>query len=722
MVTTQIENDFLQQIVSQEHSRFLFINGTYGVGKTYLIEKILKRLKEFKFPYVVLFFQLEDVHRFVDLSNFLKVQTNLNQDLKTQILNDITFFRRHFDLLLNELVAQSKDSFLSQVIEEHYLCYDYLQAFYLNRNYPPFELEEFSKKISKIFKKNIDKRVLLYLFEIQAESIIAPIINLLIQNGNFEVKPLIMFVFDNYDKSAGTVDWWIYKILNSYSNKNLNDFIAYRINNGNFKVNELIDLKFILSSRSTFSMFKFKELFPETNFSVIKINPFKEDQLNSLEAVGLPHNCKNNDLLTETFGIFYNLLQWKELDFEFSSVNKKIKFSQNVYNKIAKKLSKPLIHFINNSWDFRYFGEEIIRYTFSSQNDHNRVIKYFLEEDEIFQLLSYDKQLFSFKKHYSNVLRMVLTQNQELTPNVSEIKEKFLSFYEKYGNFSPLFRQIIRSLEYFNEFDISHFFERIYGDDFGNVKLFVQNYPEFFYCENNIYRLKEEHKNALLEINQLIYGERYVKKIQLLKDSYKEFQSYLNEEINSLTNELQLVENQISNSDFELRRLESKKEKLFSKILTKQNELNLLRNKYLNIAKKNPAFIFVILVIFSFISFFLGNNLTHFFYSNFQNNFVGGLGIALKFVAIILFGSFLYLVINFLTNRTRSHQYANLKSEIDEIEKEINNIKTEFGDINNQIADLSLSIEENQFKKEKISKKILELQKSQQVKYIDPTQ
>lgn len=722
MVTNQIENEFHQRIFSKESPAFHFIVGTYGVGKSFLINRTLNYLKGFKDPYVALIFTLPNIQHFSTLSNYLKVQTNIHQSLWKSIHDELNFFQNHYNLLLDELGKNSNFAFLKKIIINNYSCFDYFQSDYLFKKYPLLELEEYSKKISELFEKNVDRRVLLYFFEVQAESILATILNFVLQNKQLELKPLVLFIFDDYETSAGTIDWWAFNILASFLKKSLNDFIAYRFKDENVKISDLINLKFIFSSRHHFSVSKFQNSISELDYSLTTIKHFVEEDLVQLDWINdIPNSLKIENIIEKSYGIFSNLLILKDLDFDLSSTENKRFFFTKVWNKISSQISLPLENFLKMAFEMPYFGEEFIRFFFNNYYDYHRLVQYFIEEKEVFQMNSSEQQLFSIQPHYFEVLNSVLTLNSEFANDYKLICEKFKIFYQKYGYLSSRSRKIVRSLAYFDNFDFGYVTQKVFGEDFDSVRLFVQINPEFFESENNLFHLKREHKKFLAEINQLVDAERYEQKRRLLGETINSFREYAIDEIVRLKDELVKVQTEHLKNEAELNNLDDETKILLSKIITKQNELNLLRDKYSKIGKKVPTAIFISLVFFSILFFILGNNLSQFFNSNFQNDFVGGLGISLKFFSIVLFGAFLYLIINFLTSRTRHHQFENLKNEINLLEGEYLTLKSRLTDLKFSVNELNKKIEQNTKQKEAIHKRIQELEKSQQINYINTT-
>lgn len=723
MVTNHLISDFFQKIIDPECPSFHFINGTYGVGKTYLMEKTLDELEKSNFPYVALVFRLEKLRHFSDLSDFLTIQTNLNQSLGKMVIDEVSFFKNNYNNLLNNLSIRDDVSGLKEVITEFYLCFDYFHTDYLFQNYPSIELEKRTKEISSLFEKNIDKRVLLYFFEVQAESLLAPILNFVLQNKENVSKPFVFFFFDDYETSAGTIDWWIFNTLAPFLNKTLNDFIAYKLNDEGIKVCSLINLKFILFSRYTFFIKKFQKIYPHLKYSVTTIQPFSKDHIISFNLDNTLFTLfQPDEIVSKTYGIYFNLMVLSELHSSLDPDNLKEKYHKKIWEKISVRISLPLLDFIKFSSDLTMFSEEFVRFSFTNYYDYARLFQYFLDEEEIFQILHSENQTITMKATYSEIIKDVFHDTSFDSQEVRLIKMKFQNFYNNYGNLPLRARKMLRSLAYFDQFDFGYVIQKVFADDFDSVKLFVLNHPKFFDREDSIiFRLKENHRNFLSEINSLVDGERFKQKRIFLEKTIQDFSSFANNEVVRLRNELETLLKGIFDSENEMEKLKKEKELLLSKILSKQNDLNLLRDKYSKIGKKVPAVIFILLVISSILLYLLGNNLSYFFNDNLQNDFIGGLGIALKFIGITLFGAFVYLIINFLTSRTRTHHFNHLKNEINIIEQEYESLKNKLSNLKFDINVLSDSIEQKNKQKQEIQKKISEYVRAQQICYISAT-
>lgn len=723
MVTKRLISDFFQKIIDPDSPSFHFINGTYGVGKSYLMEKNLNELEKSNFPYVALVFRLKNLRHFTDLSDFLTIQTNLSQNLEKMIIDEVSFFKNHFNNLINSLDVRVNDLSLKEVITEYYSCFDYFHTDYLFQNYPPIGLEKWTKEISSRFEKNIDKRVLLYFFEIQAESLLAPILNSVLQNKEGSSKPLVFFFFDDYETSAGTIDWWVFNILASFLIKTLNDFIAYKLYDRGIKICSLIDLKFILFSRYSFFIKKFQKIYPHLKYSVTTIQPFSKDNINDFNLGNtLSTIFQPGEIIDKTHGIYFNLMVLSELHSSLNPTNLREKYHKKVWEKISAKISPQLLDFIKFSSDLTMFSEEFVRFSFPNLCDYNRLFQYFLDEKEVYQILYSESQTLTMKSHYSEILKDVFCETNFGSQEAKLIKLKFQSLYNNYGNFPLRARKILRSLAYFNQFDFGYVSQKVFRDDFDSVKLFVLNHPDFFDKEDNIvFKLKENHKNFLNEINSLVDNKQFKQKRIFLEETIQNFHSLANNEVVRLRNELEVLLKEIFDSENEMVKLKREKELLLSKILSKQNDLNLLRNKYFKIGKKVPAVIFLLLVISSILLYLLGNNLSHFLNNNLQKDFIGGLGIALRFIGITLFGAFVYLIINFLTSRTRSNHFDNLKNEIYLIEQEYGSLKNKLSNLKFDINVLSELIEQKIKKKQEIQKKISEYERALQISYISAT-
>ncbi|MGQ9819140.1 MAG: hypothetical protein ACUVQ1_04360 [Candidatus Kapaibacteriales bacterium] len=722
MVTDQLILEFFQKISDKDSAPFHFINGTYGVGKSHLMEKTLEHFKGSNFSYIALIFRLENLQHFSQLPDFLAVQTNLNPGLEKMIFDEVSFFKSHFNDLLNNFSVNADDGRLKKNISEYYSCFDYFQTEYLFQNYPPYELEKLAKKISSLFEKNIDKRVLLYFFEVQAESLLAPILNTVLQNNQNELKPFVYLFFDDYETSAGTIDWWIFNTFAPFLNKTLNDFIAYKFSTDGIEVSALIDLKFILFSRYNFSIQKFKKILPHLKYSLTTIQPFKQDEVNKLIIKNnISTQFQPNEIIDKTYGIYFNYEILIDLNFNLSSLDTKSKYLKKLWEKISSKISHPLQNFLKFSSALEVFSEEFVRFAFTNYHNYHRLFQYFIDEKEIFQVLHPESLLISLKSHYFEIIKEVVSDYYTHSDDLTLIKLKFKCFYDNYGNFSLRERKILRSLAYLEQFDFGYVLQKVFGDDYDSVKIFVQNNPELFDNDDNIFKLKESNKKCLTEINRLVDGDRFEQKRAFLEEMVHDFHSFAKNEVASLRNEFETLLNEIQEVENKLEMLKKDRELLLSKILSKQNDLNLLRDKYSKIGKKVPAVIFILLVISSILLYSLGNNFSHFFNRNLQNDFVGGLGIALKFLGITLFGAFVYLIINFLTGRTRYHHYESLKMEINLIEKEYYSLKNNLTTLKQEINILSESLEQKTKKKQEVQKKISEYQKAQHICYISTT-
>lgn len=710
-------NDFAKEVQDFTYP-FLILEGTFGVGKTHLVQQTINLLLKSNEDVIVLYFDLNGCFHFHQIGNFLKIYSNLKGT--NHIYEELDFFTSRFLEVINELNYTNPN--LAKKIFDSYRFRDYFETKFLGE--APFNtLANYRENVNKIFQKNIDKRVLLKLFDTISEALIFSLFNIYHYNKSSN-KIKLIFIFDNYELSAGIIDHWIVNHLYKYiENLSFGEYESYEIANEwkNKKANLLFDYKFVISTRYNFAWEKLIANFSSKQVKRILFEPLKQEQIEDF----LQHKTTKislSEIFSISLGIPLALKFIIDANLESLDTLDKSNYYEFIANRILERINPKLHNTVKLISIFNFFTEETIRCLPENYPFHSLIFKYFSQNKDLTDKTNDAKDSLQLNQHYKFFISNFLQVNEkENFLTFSSILENFNSNFEPLKNLPLTERKALRNLAYFKEFDLGETLREVFQEDYPLIEKFIKDHNEYFCQKDGIFSLKKELRKQLLEFNKLVDHFRYNNKLDIIKEASNNVKKKIQERINNFTLQKERNSERLHKCQIIKSKIKNEIQEIQKSIVSTENYLIDLNSQKYSTSRKYIWLPFALLALASIIVFLIGNNILYIFSESINIESIKGLGTTLKIFSILLFGIFLFLLIDLITSKDRKEAIQRLEEFIQKEEEKLLELKECLCDYKNAYKEFETEISELLKENEILDKEIEKLKRMMLIEYIDTT-
>jgi len=697
---------------------FLLLQGTFGVGKSFLVKQAINNIISTNPKIRIYYYDLVSCNH---LSNILKSLAFTSHSNETEVLaQEVNFFFSRYKEDLEKLNINNPQ--IAKTAFDAYKLNDYFYTDFLAVNHYD-ELQRHSTQISNIFEKKIDRRVILKLFDVIAEAFIYSFLQLHFQDSS-EDKFKVVLIFDNYENCAGTLDRWIIGHLYHYlAHKKLDDFESYEIAD-NFKgklVKDFIDFKLVLISRDTFTLKKLYAEVEKDKVSTYLIDPKNPNLLPKYieQNYSLPYSDEIYDL---TLGIPFAIeLLMKKYNSKLRAVDR-AEYFQIIASKIFERINPDLRETFKLLSIFDFFTTESIKCLPDNHLHYIKILEYIKENEEFATQTPQGIDTFKLNRHYKFFISCYLKENEkEKYESYSEIFNQFAFSFDFLKNYAFEDRRVLRSIAYFKEFDLGEGLEEILRDDFTSVKRFVTSNENLFIKNGKVYSLPQELRSRLIKYNQVVDNILYDGKINFVSELVTNVKNTLSSKISNLVQKkeqnierirkLQIIKSNIGSEIPEIQKM----------IVNTENHLIILNSQKVKNNRKNIWIPFFILAFVAILAYIIGNNIFFIFNELINEESLNGLGLAFKLLAILLLGILSYLLIVSLGHNDKKEALKRAEEFIQQEEERLYELKeclslfkSTYKEFDSELQNL---IDENQ----RIDQEISDTELILQIKYLDTT-
>lgn len=522
--------------IAQNSKNIVFINGSFGTGKSNLVRKIEKELAARKIVDAVVKF--DEAENISFLTEFMKKASNYFYFVEDEQEQTQPFFsetdsnlRRYYDLLnrLNDsdpdlASAYFKDNVLRAYSDEE------------GKKDDGASHSQLQEGIEKIFSKKGERILLLENPKIVAESLIVDLMNcffsgILNKTEDIDLKEIhkkrIVFVIDNYESIFGSVNRWLAEFFFVYCyNLNFAKFIYYKIEiiNPQAKVSDFFDFRFIISSRENLSEFipEYFSAYSEMS-EVYRLEPMTEAQLGSfLEAHGIETANYLKDIYEISSGIpalinyTFDILSQYQEDFNSSLVY------LFAYENILKHKTEEQKEWIKCAAFLNEIEANALRCFPSISHNYKRAYNYLNKSTEISTKSKNSNTLKlnkSIKKYISYAVQDNFPEQADFYTNIASSYNSIKSFINQFNDVEI---EILRELAYFKSFMVSVLINHCFAENPNLAKSILEKHSEMFSINNNIYKPKQTFSSKFDKFNRLIEPNLYEQKIKKIQDYWKE--------------------------------------------------------------------------------------------------------------------------------------------------------------------------------------------------------
>ena len=708
--------------IAQNSKNIVFINGSFGTGKSNLVRKIEKELAARKIVDAVVKF--DEAENISFLTEFMKKASNYFYFVEDEQEQTQPFFsetdsnlRRYYDLLnrLNDsnpdlASAYFKDNVLRAYSDEE------------GKKDDSASHSQLQEGIEKIFSKKGERILLLENPKIVAESLIVDLMNcffsgILNKTEDIDLKEIhkkkIVFIIDNYESIFGSVNRWLAEFFFVYCyNLNFAKFIYYKIEiiNPQAKVSDFFDFRFIISSRENLSEFipEYFSAYSEMS-EIYRLEPMTEAQLgNFLEAHGIETANYLKDVYEISSGIpalinyTFDILSQYQEDFNSSLVY------LFAYENILKHKTEEQKEWIKCAAFLNEIEANALRCFPSISHNYKRAYNYLNKSTEISTKSKNSNTLKlnkAIKKYISYAVQDNFPEQADFYTNIANSYNSIKSFINQFNDVEI---EILRELAYFKSFMVSVLINHCFAENLNLVKSILEKYSEMFSINNNIYKPKQTFSIKFDKFNRLIEPNLYEQKIKKIQDYWKDYSNSVsakNSNLEKKQNDLleKLNKEQIKHSENEQIISDS-----LDSLSNLKDELKKHKEKLkkFNTTKLKKIAVFSILIAVFSVIFKVAS--TEVFFDSNQINTLSTISSFCNFLSVAFSLLCLLLLIRIFIINSNKKDISFLNIKISGLETEISNLKYLIARKKEENDSLRESISESEKQIIKIREEILE--------------
>ncbi len=659
---SSIINDIIDFVDKQsEQSELLLINGCFGIGKSYILEHFKNELYNRNNNFVIYDYQHykqnEYLHEFV-YSFAMSCFEPTNIDPKETFIN-----RNRFHELLYKFSNENKN------------IYNLIITFNKLKNLPQFITDSsvnftFSElQNAKEYLSKDEYDITFNNKELAAESFIVDLFYRHFDIGR-PIKKHFLFIIDNYDSVAGTINDWIFNelinLLNCYFN-NLKYFTSQ--NFPNVKICELFNFKFIIASREYFEISS-----SNVKQTTITLKPFEKYDI-------IRYFLNKNIDIQESLDFIYSFTNG--IPFLLNLVSEAVLLSDGEisdYSQIESIAVQRAFNYLTETQKdylraasfLDEFDEEALEFLPLIKNNYKKAYNFLYNSNEFCEKIHNNK--ISVKKF---IRYLIIRDLRNESPTTAKNFELISELYKNYNNlfkvFDPEERKIIRMLAYFKCFDKIFAIEEVFESDAAAARKIIDKYPILFVERNGLYFVEEKISNAVRSLEELSQTELYETTLPKIQSSWSKYVDILKkelstnyEELNKLTKNLEHLKHQETELKIECAKLESDLA-LLSREIT---EVEILLQKY-----KHDTNLFYIVIPLIVILFFLINDIYKFIIFDFIYSII------IIVLAALLSINRIIIFINLKKNKGSFNKiksvFEELRSKKEEVVKKLDFLKNQ---------------------------------------------
>jgi len=569
---TEYINQLNQFLESDDlEKQLIYINGTFGIGKTHLIKNFIISLEnpDCDIYYFSLNTGIDYIHEFV----YGLAMSSISISEK-KIDPQESFYNRNFFLnMLNQ--AYTIDKQLHKLIKQINRLRNVPNFLSFNHEKPGTNplLEDKSFKPDEI-------RLLFEPESLLAESFVVDLLHKYDEyfkqyNYKKPEKPQkLLFVIDNYDRIAGSANNWLFKSLHKVVNQTkFGDFINFEVKQypNDLKPSDYISIRFIIAGR--------EELLPFDNsfqYDKIMIEPFsKFETIELFEKNNL--NIKDNYKLIEKVsqGIPFVLVLFIEA---FNIGDVEMQDLTNMEHLIALQLMNYLSP-IEQDWlraavFLDEFDEHTLGYLPLIKEHSEFAFQFFGNSTFLATKLANDN--ISIKKNIRKFVKSLVTiESEVILEKFVEIAKQIKINNDLLNRFNPKERQIIFKLSLFKNFDKIYSIQDIFADDAGAVRRFIENHPQIFLQNKFTYSVRDDIVSSVFRLESLSQSDEYFNILNKINQLWERYRKNLNDSLLKINEQLGDISNEadeLANKQIEL------SEKLDFEQKEKENHLQRISN------------------------------------------------------------------------------------------------------------------------------------------------
>jgi hypothetical protein len=514
------------------------VNGIFGSGKSEFVEDLCKEITNNNLTDSFIRFNFESPRNYL-LEYFpdLEIQfTNDDSAILKYDFNESLYNRNRFLQLSSELASRHSDE-----IDR------FLKQRRINRF--PAKIEESDNKLNDILERNSDKRLLLKYNRTISESLIADFLNLIYQQGEeklsfSEIKERIVnpfritFIIDNFDNISFSVfDWLNAEMLELVHSGKLADFTSYAFeeNDKAIFVNELLDIKFIISSRVNPIELDYFKWFTHNSRYIrhieIEVMDYSETD-EYAKSKGLDDENVIKKIYEFSHGIPYLIdLLFRNSEDEINEITR-----DNCYQIFTSKFLDSEDKVFADATQFA----SVINKAGIQYLECNKKIKSLAEET--YEKLKFSNDIFSVNDDaliMAEPIKTIVKKATERNNKAQYLEYQYIqkivdTVGDRFSKYNSEEIKILRALAYFKNFDLEHAVPAAFDDKAKTATDFIIANKDLFKKGKSSYSFDSDSQSILSDYNRLTDREKFELKQQLISKIWNDRKSELTDEMTRL--------------------------------------------------------------------------------------------------------------------------------------------------------------------------------------------
>ncbi len=549
--------DKLSNNIGESGSRIIFINGKFGIGKTYFVDMIDQGIvAEGKFDGIFKYNSTQDVKFLPEFTNAVfNGFININDENKYHTSETLYNIDR-FKGIVKSIRASSPQLF--DYIRDSLSLMNKFD-FYWKAKHLRYANDDIISKIREIIKVNSDQILLENPGRICAESFVVDLITSYLpvnDKPEFEAflqhgeKIKIAIIIDNYDSISGSIDEWLANdFIDACTDMKISDFTYFDNPQiaSNLQVKEILDIRFVISGR-----------FPSGYENNDLLNKFKEESiLISLKEV-------DSDMIVNYLQI--NGLNPDEYLHDFESISggnpfimsllmETIKIGSNnydmmrIYHLVEERIFRGrsdeqrdwirCAAFLDvfDSWGLRVFP--------SMAENYKKAHEFFLKSDDLAHQVKNSDKITLHQQIKEFIRGSIKFQSETLFNEYTKLRNKYHSFSELIDKYDKNECNILRNLAYFKRFDLDFMIRKAFFDKAENTMKVIEKNKKLFDKMEFTLRMKPDVATEFIEFNKVVDNVRFEEKSEIVKEIYFLIKENIKNEKLEKNKNIENIENQL---------------------------------------------------------------------------------------------------------------------------------------------------------------------------------
>lgn len=569
-------------------ARVVLINGYFGTGKTSVIDEAEKILAETRqYDCLLKCSSYKDIAFIPDFTYHLASAALIiaRQDAKPEPRESEYVHLKYIDNLIKikESDFESFNTLLKKIILKS-AADSNLEAYKLKKS----DEVDILPIYDAFFEKNGDKDIMKNIGLYAAEALIVDIMNyffpLSTDKPSFEhylssgsVPKKILIILDDADAIADSIIEWIADIFLPYcSGRSFHEFISFDFEGSKLysKVTDFLDFRFIIATRHNYSTGSIIQKAGENGIDVLNIRllPFNEENISGFIAgYGLQGEITAEDALRVTCGIPFVMAMWLESR-SYAANNFDNFILPLVVDRIFKYSAAYEIEWVKNAAFLDYIDSDSLRCFAAFEGSTGKALHYFRNMNSLAELQG-DNALSVIPLIKKFIAKFVELESKELFGELADAaviasvqRELMLPFDKKE-------RQLVSKLGYFVNFDKEFVPDFVFGDNSGEIKRIITDYPYFFVETESKTAFKPEVFNQLGKFNKLTDKDNYESTIEEVKLCWENYLNHISQENEILEKEIAGLEIDVENEDEAIKHAKHEHTEQQLKFMREENEL-----------------------------------------------------------------------------------------------------------------------------------------------------